>query len=43
MPPIYNDSYFVEFAPAITNKIDYAYVESNANVEKNQNATTQVS
>lgn len=34
MPPIFddennNDSYFVEFAPATTNKIDYAYVESN--------------
>ena len=34
MPPIFydennNDSYFVEFAPTITNKIDYAYVESN--------------
>src|SRR5215213_364568 len=37
MPPIYddygdennNDSYFIEFAPATTNKIDYAYVESN--------------
>src|SRR5215204_2359439 len=24
-----NDSYFVEFAPTTTNKIDYAYVESN--------------
>src|SRR5215212_9220296 len=34
MPPIFddqnnNDSYFVEFAPTTTNKIDYAYVESN--------------
>ena len=33
MPPTLeennSDSYFVEFAPAITNKIDYAYVESN--------------
>src|SRR5215208_3263387 len=34
LPPIYddennNDSYFVEFAPTTTNKIDYAYVESN--------------
>ena len=33
MPPTLdennNDSYFVEFAPTITNKIDYAYVESN--------------
>src|SRR5215208_7181201 len=37
MPPIYddygdennNDSYFIEFAPTTTNKIDYAYVESN--------------
>ena len=29
MPPIFDDSYFVEFAPTITNKIDYAYVESN--------------
>lgn len=28
MPPIF-DSYFVEFAPTTTNKIDYAYVESN--------------
>src|SRR5215218_10321863 len=33
-PPIFddennNDSYFVEFAPTTTNKIDYAYVESN--------------
>src|SRR5215218_1764395 len=31
--PIYdennNDSYFVEFAPTTTNKIDYAYVENN--------------
>ena len=33
MPPTLdennNDSYFVEFAPTTTNKIDYAYVESN--------------
>src|SRR5215208_4838435 len=34
LPPIFddennNDSYFVEFAPTTTNKIDYAYVESN--------------
>jgi hypothetical protein len=37
MPPMYddygdennNDSYFIEFAPTTTNKIDYAYVESN--------------
>ena len=34
MPPIFddennNDSYFVEFAPTTTNKIDYAYVGSN--------------
>src|SRR5215203_4013955 len=37
IPPIYddygdennNDSYFIEFAPTTTNKIDYAYVESN--------------
>jgi hypothetical protein len=29
MPPIYDDSHFVEFAPTTTNKIDYAYVESN--------------
>src|SRR5215218_7145446 len=34
MPPIFddennNDNYFVEFAPTTTNKIDYAYVESN--------------
>src|SRR5215211_2476503 len=33
MPPTLdennNNSYFVEFAPATTNKIDYAYVESN--------------
>ena len=34
MPPIFddennNDSYFVEFAPTTTNKINYAYVESN--------------
>src|SRR3954464_4162405 len=37
MPPIFddygdensNDSYFVEFAPTIINKNDYAYVESN--------------
>src|SRR5215213_8114235 len=34
MPPIFddennNDSYFVEFAPTTTNKIDYGYVESN--------------
>src|SRR5215218_9842078 len=32
LPPIYddyNDSYFVEFAPTTTNKIDYAFVESN--------------
>ena len=34
MPPIFddeknNDSYFVEFAPTTTNKIDYAIVESN--------------
>src|SRR5215208_2841727 len=37
MPPIYDDygdennydSYFIEFAPTTTNKIDYAYVESN--------------
>lgn len=28
IPPIF-DSYFVEFAPTTTNKIDYAYVESN--------------
>ena len=36
MPPIFddennNDSYFVEFAPTTTNKIDYAYVESSNN------------
>ena len=33
MPPTLdennNDSYFVEFSPTTTNKIDYAYVESN--------------
>src|SRR5215213_11601130 len=34
LPPIYDDennsdSYFVEFAPTTSNKIDYAYVESN--------------
>src|SRR5215203_599074 len=34
MPPIFDDennngSYFVEFAPTTTNKIGYAYVESN--------------
>src|SRR5215217_2555736 len=34
MPPIFddennNDSYFVEFAPTTTNKIDYAYVGSS--------------
>ena len=29
MPPIFDDSHFVEFAPTTTNKIDYAYVESN--------------
>ena len=28
-PPIYDDSDFVEFSPTTTNKIDYAYVESN--------------
>ena len=36
MPPIFddennNDSYFVEFAPTTTNKIDYAYVGSSNN------------
>ena len=44
MPPIFddennNDSYFVEFAPTTTNKIDYAYVESNDNfMHVNKNA-----